>query len=271
LEKRQRKIHPGLGRAFMGLLGGVCVLAPAPLALAASADAAAAHADSPVSAAGYLLLLLAIIGLILWLGRLYSRHLQARKAREHLPEKETPSPFARFCKKNPDFTQEDLLGQTARIFELLAQAFGARDLTAIRPLVGDACYAQLERELYAYCAGPSVLPVTRITLLTCCVTGYSRQAGRDNFILHLSVAPTYAPAPEGMAYLEAQRVPRVNYQWTLGRPCRLQTIKGPQIQAQECPRCGAPLTPEQPGHCGYCGATLSPEIEWTVYKILRMP
>jgi predicted lipid-binding transport protein (Tim44 family) len=155
---------------------------------------------------------------------------------------------------DPAFSLDGFLGEVTARFVTLKQAWAARDIDTVKPLLGDGLYNHWQVQLTQQKTAGVRNVMDDLQVLTAQVLAAAHTEVLDRMLVGIEYqAAHYAVGPNGrLLFGSPERRPFVEF-WTFARPAGT-------VPATTCPRCGAPLEISPQGLCRFCRVTLPPAL-----------
>lgn len=173
--------------------------------------------------------------------------------------------------RDPAFSEEKFLSDASNLYIQMQNAWTARNLTALRPRLSAALYAQSERQVEAYKQRHQTNRVERVNVIDKRIVGCTKDNQNDIITVRLtSRLVDYVTDDNTGAVLrgDPNRELFMTYQWTFLRSIGMTTKTTVGTDDSHCPNCGAPIDLNQSAVCEYCGSVLeSAKFDWVVSEI----
>ena len=176
-----------------------------------------------------------------------------------------------YYSEDPSFSEQDMKEWVSNAYVRLQNAWQAKDLSPVRPLMSDALFAQFDSQLGAYRRGHKTNYVERITVTDVSLKGWRQENDEDVIIAVLKTRITDYVKDDRTGNViggDPSRVKLMEYEWAVTRTAGLKSARATGTRAIECPNCGAPIEINKSAICPYCESFIeSSEHDWVVAQI----
>ena len=180
-------------------------------------------------------------------------------------------PVSSYLQVDPGFNEAEFREKLSNAYVRLQNAWQAKDLTPIRPLLTDAFYAQMDRQLEGARSRHETNRVERIAVLGVTLSGWRQAQGSDIMVARLKtrivdywVNDTTGAVVRGNPSAEKF----MDYEWELMRASGRQTAAPGAVAVHNCPNCGAVLNINHTAQCEYCGSIVTvDDYDWALNSI----
>lgn len=173
---------------------------------------------------------------------------------------------------DPLFSEEKFLAWSKDLYVKMQQAWTARDWEPIRPYETEELFEQHSAQLQEFIRNKKINVVEQIAVNY--ATVYSFRQTDDKDIVEVALKATkkdYVIDEETKEVLQGNKnQDRITvYKMTFERTKGKQTQAGTEeIDAKNCPNCGAPLKFTSSGKCAYCGSIVSTGVyDWVLSNL----
>lgn len=220
-----------------------------------------------------ILLILAVIAVVCFLAN--RKGAKNPSTSVHIPTQNRPQPMvndlADLKARDPGFSEEKFLSDASNLYIQMQNAWTARNLTALRPRLSAALYAQSERQLEAYKQRHQTNHVERVNVIDKRIVGCTKDSQNDIITVRLtSRIVDYVTDDYSGEVIRGDQNKELfmTYQWTFLRSLGMKTETVSGTDDTHCPNCGAPINLNQSTVCEYCGSVLeSAKFDWVVSEI----
>lgn len=168
----------------------------------------------------------------------------------------------------PGFNADQMEEHIASLYTRLQDAWTAKDLEPVRPLLSEKLYAQLDRQLDALRHSHRTNKVEDVTVMDVQLSGWYEEAGNVSVvaIVQARIKDYTVDDKTGDIVSGSPKAEKfMKYRYTLTQP----KGAGPADQSvTNCPNCGAPVDINKSAECPYCGTMIkSASYTWVVSAI----
>ncbi|MPM86786.1 hypothetical protein SDC9_133878 [bioreactor metagenome] len=172
---------------------------------------------------------------------------------------------------DPAFSQQTFLENVSNLYVRLQNAWQAKNLEPVRPLLSGALYAQFERQLQRYIANRETNYVEQIAVLAVDIVDYRQDQTNDmlTVLLRTRIVDYVKNDATGQIIRGSDtRELFMTYEWTLIRAKGVKTEAREGVERDTCPACGAPIDLNQSAKCEYCGNVVTADdYGWVLNEI----
>lgn len=191
-------------------------------------------------------------------------------SRHHI--KEDKGSINRLKQKDPNFSDAAFISKVNNMFMQLQDSWMRKEWSTIRPFETDALFSMHERQLQQLIDRNHTNVIQNIGILHTEIMNYQEDEMNDtidvkiearfnDFIIDDYSQQVVQGNPNKEVYM--------TYVWTLIRKNGVLTDTAKsELQASQCPNCGANVSVSQSGQCEYCDSVVtSGEYDWILSKI----
>lgn len=164
-------------------------------------------------------------------------------------------------KKDPNFTADDFVTFSKQVFIDIENAWCARDLTPVRPVMHQNLYNTTQRQIEDKIRQGIVYHYESIAINTAYLTSFVRDKDFEYLTVYLNARMIDYQVDEKTGnILRGDKTTRwdMRYKMKFVRSTSAKTKdKVENTHGYNCPNCGAPLEITSSGSCPYCGSVVS--------------
>lgn len=164
-------------------------------------------------------------------------------------------------KKDPNFTADDFVTFSKQVFIDIENAWCARDLTPVRPVMHQNLYNTTTRQIEDKIRQGIVYHYESIAINTAYLTSFVRDKDFEYLTVYLNARMIDYQVDEKTGnILRGDKTTRwdMRYKMKFVRSTSAKTKdKVENTHGYNCPNCGAPLEITSTGSCPYCGSVVS--------------
>lgn len=164
-------------------------------------------------------------------------------------------------KKDPNFSADDFVAYSKQVFIDIENAWCARDLTSVRPVMHQNLYNTTQQQVAGKIRDKVVPHLESIAINTAYLTSFVRDKDYEYLTVYLNARMIDYQTDETTGnILKGDRTTRwdMRYKMKYIRATgALTNDKKENTQSYNCPNCGAPLEITSTGECPYCGSVVS--------------
>ncbi|MGI5899026.1 MAG: TIM44-like domain-containing protein [Christensenellales bacterium] len=185
--------------------------------------------------------------------------------------KEAPAPdFSALLRKDPLFSQEAFLEETANLFVRLNDAIEAGDLGPVRTRMSPELFARYESRLSTLSGQGQKEYFDRVAVLGTKSISYAPGSDFDRITVEIRARLNWYVRDSAGRIVQGSDSKELfkNYRWTMSRSAKAVT-EGPGGELrQTCRNCGGPVSKNNSGLCPHCGVVLPvSQTDWVVTDI----
>lgn len=170
---------------------------------------------------------------------------------------------------DPNFSAEDFTAFARFVFVTIQDAWSNRDLQPVRIYLHDNLFNQTQRQVERKIANGVINKIENVAVSTAYLTSYRKDKNLEYLTVYLNARLTdYEVNEKTGAVLRGDPSARYELRYLLRfvRNSGVQTneVNG-DLQAHNCPNCGAPLEMSNAGKCDYCDSIITTgEYTWVL-------
>lgn len=170
-------------------------------------------------------------------------------------------------KKDPNFSADDFVAYGKQVFIDIENAWCARDLTSVRPVMHQNLYNTTRQQIAGKIRDKVVPHLEGIAINTAYLTSFVRDKDYEYLTVYLNARMIDYQTDETTGnILKGDRTTRWDMRYkmkfirttgTLTNDKNENIDKNENTHSYNCPNCGAPLEITSSGECPYCGSVVS--------------
>ncbi len=173
--------------------------------------------------------------------------------------------------KDSDFSEAAILSWSENLFTTMQLAWSDQDYEPVRPFLGNALFAEHEKQLQAKIERDEKNCRTEIAVLQKKLERY-RDDGHNEYLdvwMRIKMRDSIIKRSNPEVVIQPAKTFYMDFRWQLVRTSGAKTeAESDGIKTGSCPNCGAPINMNQSGKCEYCDSVISTaEHDWVLNKI----
>lgn len=176
--------------------------------------------------------------------------------------------------KDPSFNCDKFLSFVREAYLNLQSSWSSRDMEPMRLLLSEELFAQTSHQVEEYKRLGRVNRMERIAVQDAFLAQYASDNEKESLGVYLyATQKDYIIDEKTGRILEGtdQQFRHSQYLITFIRKAGHTTQVGGEMQARNCPNCGAPLEITSAGRCAYCGSIITNEDhDWVIAAMRRV-
>ncbi len=186
------------------------------------------------------------------------------------PSRQTSLSLEALKKKDPAFSEAELLDRVGNIYVQMQNAWQAKKWEPMRAVMTDSLYNQFARQLNDLASRHYTNYMERICVMESRITGYTQDESNDVLKVRLTARLVDYTLDESGKLVNGDRKAEkyITYEWTLVRDKNAVTKKQDGMTTVTCPHCGAPVDIAKSAKCEYCGSVITVNAsDWVISSI----
>ena len=196
------------------------------------------------------------------------------------PARQAPAPAGRlqpietYPQTDPAFSASAFTEKLSNLYVQLQDAVHAKDLSGLRPYLGDALFGRINGFLEQQRGFGVVTHIERIAVQGVTLVGWREEGQCDVITAKLRTRVTEYTVEEASGRPVSGDPAKecfLENEWTLtrsvgsrGKPSGIQTVRN-------CPHCGAPLNVSRTAKCAYCDSVITADdSDWVIAEIREL-